>query len=195
MAGIFRQDYRYVMPGAKVPELQALKNWSRWSGPAPRGASSNFIPPLAGRRPAPKTFGVALPIKTGANGRVRTDDLRFTKPLLYRLSYVGFGFAFQPPLNVHMAFLLFQCSFGPASICQRIKSFPPFHRHRQHACCRAHVAICVLTKPPQQLIRRCDIGTPIPRRLQHIHVRTHRASPPHASADDLPRRFSGLLYG
>lgn len=27
--------------------------------------------------------------KTGANGRNRTDDLRFTKPLLYQLSYVG----------------------------------------------------------------------------------------------------------
>ena len=25
----------------------------------------------------------------GANGRIRTHDLRFTKPLLYQLSYVG----------------------------------------------------------------------------------------------------------
>ncbi len=27
--------------------------------------------------------------KTGADGRDRTDDLRFTKPLLYQLSYIG----------------------------------------------------------------------------------------------------------
>ena len=29
--------------------------------------------------------------KNGADGRVRTDDLRFTKPLLYQLSYIGTG--------------------------------------------------------------------------------------------------------
>ncbi len=36
-------------------------------------------------------FGVALPQtpKTGADGQDRTDDLRFTKPLLYQLSYIG----------------------------------------------------------------------------------------------------------
>lgn len=28
--------------------------------------------------------------QTGADGRDRTDDLRFTKPLLYQLSYIGF---------------------------------------------------------------------------------------------------------
>ena len=27
--------------------------------------------------------------KTGADGQDRTDDLRFTKPLLYQLSYIG----------------------------------------------------------------------------------------------------------
>lgn len=29
------------------------------------------------------------PNKLGANGGIRTPDLRFTKPLLYRLSYDG----------------------------------------------------------------------------------------------------------
>src|SRR6266404_3965691 len=28
-------------------------------------------------------------LKVGADGRDRTDDLRFTKPLLYQLSYIG----------------------------------------------------------------------------------------------------------
>ncbi len=46
-----------------------------------------------------RMFGVALPAtsivsqttpdKTGADGQDRTDDLRFTKPLLYQLSYIG----------------------------------------------------------------------------------------------------------
>ena len=30
--------------------------------------------------------------KFGAHEWTRTTDLRFTKPLLYRLSYMGFGF-------------------------------------------------------------------------------------------------------
>ena len=29
--------------------------------------------------------------KTGANDEIRTRDLRFTKPLLYQLSYIGVG--------------------------------------------------------------------------------------------------------
>ena len=29
------------------------------------------------------------PVIDGATGRTRTDDLRFTKPLLYQLSYRG----------------------------------------------------------------------------------------------------------
>src|ERR1017187_3891624 len=47
-----------------------------------------------------RTFGVALrprrlflkkqpAAKSGADGQYRTDDLRFTKPLLYQLSYIG----------------------------------------------------------------------------------------------------------
>lgn len=28
-------------------------------------------------------------VENGANSRIRTDDLRFTKALLYQLSYVG----------------------------------------------------------------------------------------------------------
>src|SRR5258706_11588867 len=35
-----------------------------------------------------RQFGVQYK-KTGADGRNRTDDLRFTKPLLYQLSYIG----------------------------------------------------------------------------------------------------------
>jgi len=31
------------------------------------------------------------PVKNGAENRIRTDDLRFTKPLLYQLSYPGKG--------------------------------------------------------------------------------------------------------
>src|SRR6266481_5009089 len=31
----------------------------------------------------------AMNQKTGADGQDRTDDLRFTKPLLYQLSYIG----------------------------------------------------------------------------------------------------------
>jgi hypothetical protein len=30
--------------------------------------------------------------KTGANDEIRTRDLRFTKPLLYQLSYIGVGY-------------------------------------------------------------------------------------------------------
>jgi len=35
------------------------------------------------QHPAPKAFGA------GADDGIRTRDLRFTKPLLYQLSYVG----------------------------------------------------------------------------------------------------------
>ena len=37
--------------------------------------------------PGPKLL--LLKQKNGATGRTRTDDLRFTKPLLYQLSYRG----------------------------------------------------------------------------------------------------------
>ena len=32
----------------------------------------------------------ALQVQAGADDGIRTRDLRFTKPLLYQLSYVGF---------------------------------------------------------------------------------------------------------
>jgi hypothetical protein len=32
---------------------------------------------------------VFKPNNNGANDRIRTGDLRFTKPLLYQLSYIG----------------------------------------------------------------------------------------------------------
>src|SRR5207245_11506977 len=40
------------------------------------------------RRPGTRDFSK----KNGADGQTRTADRRFTKPLLYRLSYVGVGF-------------------------------------------------------------------------------------------------------
>ena len=61
------------------PRLARPKIWSQ----RPRNPSG---------RPAPNTLTrseLLYLAKTGANGRNRTDDLRFTKPLLYQLSYVG----------------------------------------------------------------------------------------------------------
>ena len=53
-----------------------------------------FRPAIAGcrcREPLPPRLARPnlLLQKTGADGRDRTDDLRFTKPLLYQLSYIG----------------------------------------------------------------------------------------------------------
>jgi hypothetical protein len=51
--------------------------------------------------------------KDGATGRSRTDDLRFTKPLLYQLSYRGergaffdFSMRMTPPQESRLGSLL-----------------------------------------------------------------------------------------
>ena len=60
-----------------------------------RRLHGGFRPAIAGcRYEEPLTPRLARPNllviqKTGADGRDRTDDLRFTKPLLYQLSYIG----------------------------------------------------------------------------------------------------------
>ena len=58
-----------------------LKNGSRW----PRTPSGQPTPNM----PVQTRSCSAPTPKTGADGRDRTDDLRFTKPLLYQLSYIG----------------------------------------------------------------------------------------------------------
>ena len=70
---------------ASDPALNAAPRFAR----PRRRLGEEFDPAIAGcwcREPLPPRL--ARP-KTGANGRNRTDDLRFTKPLLYQLSYVG----------------------------------------------------------------------------------------------------------
>ena len=52
--------------------------------------------------PATQTDGITDPSQElnsldGANGQNRTDDPRFTKALLYRLSYVGVPSTGEPP--------------------------------------------------------------------------------------------------
>ena len=49
---------------------------------------ANVVPPIS-LRPEDIHACCHYHQKPGANGRDRTDDLRFTKPLLYQLSYVG----------------------------------------------------------------------------------------------------------
>jgi hypothetical protein len=39
----------------------------------------------------PTGLGQSAFALAGADARIRTEDLRFTKPLLYQLSYVGLG--------------------------------------------------------------------------------------------------------
>jgi hypothetical protein len=71
-----------------------------WFAHPHRRLGEEFGPAIAGCWTAPNCFGTREPLtprlarpnyhkKTGADGRDRTDDLRFTKPLLYQLSYIG----------------------------------------------------------------------------------------------------------
>ena len=84
-----------------LPPRLARPNWTR---PAVAAAARIIFKKLeptprndSRRRPAPKAFGAARPIsKAGADGRDRTDDLRFTKPLLYQLSYIGLNLSIMP---------------------------------------------------------------------------------------------------
>ena len=63
-----------------------LGGLDREFNPAAAGCRSGRLAPVV-RAPLPPRL--ARPKKTGAYDRARTDDLRFTKPLLYQLSYVG----------------------------------------------------------------------------------------------------------
>src|SRR5579875_2200039 len=79
--------------------------------------------------------------KTGADGRTRTGDLRFTKPLLYQLSYVGTGPKHEES-DRRGGFNTHRCAPGGAHILARVDLTTPLrsrHEFRRGPLIRLNV--------------------------------------------------------